>query len=93
MSGCTQWRYFKVTPKVFQALREKGKDQGVFIPGSPVGSFAVKSMGLKILFEYSWHRERGTLKLHCISRPAFVGCSTIKQLADQIIVSSGGQSE
>lgn len=91
MAACSTWKYKNVTPSVFQTLQALGRQQGFAISNSPSGQFAVKIAGMQVGFQYAWDKTSGSLQLTCITRPVLVGCSTIKNVADKIIIQSGGK--
>jgi hypothetical protein len=89
MAACSVWTYKGVTPAVFKALQELGKQQGFVVPSTPTGSFSISVAGLRAGFQFSWDKRSGTLLLQCVSKP-IVGCAAVKRIADQIVAQCGG---
>ncbi len=54
MAACSTWKYGKITPKVFEALRSMAKKEGYRIPSSHSGRFTIKAAGMGASFQYAW---------------------------------------
>jgi hypothetical protein len=91
MAACGAWKYRNVTPTVFQALQNLGRQYGASIPGTPSGRFSLKVAGIQVGFSYSWDVRSSVLVLVCESKPVLVSCSLIKGAADKIMADSGGK--
>lgn len=91
MAGCETFKYRNVTAGVFQALRTEGKQQGYTIPNAPTGQFAITAGGMSVHMEYDWDSQKGVLKLKCVKKPALLSCSVIRNMANQILLRSGGK--
>jgi hypothetical protein len=91
VAACSTWTYKNVTASVFKSLQSLGRRKGFSIPNAPAGKFTINIAGFSVGFHYSWDVKSGTLLLQCESKPALVGCSTIKSFADKIVKESGGR--
>lgn len=91
MAACNPWKYRNVTPGVFQALQNLGKQYGASIPNAASGRFNIRAAGMNVGFSYSWDVRTGFLTLTCETKPVLVSCSMIKGVADQIMKDSGAR--
>lgn len=91
MAVCGTWKYRNVTPNVFHALQQLGKQHGAAIPNAPSGRFSIKAAGLTVGFSYNWDVRSGVLALTCEQKPMLVGCQMIKGVADNIMADSGAK--
>jgi hypothetical protein len=88
---CSTWTYKNVTASVFKALQNLGRKKGFTIPNAPMGKFTIVIVTFSVGFHYSWDVRSSTLLLQCESKPALIGCATIKSFADKIVTESGGR--
>lgn len=91
MAGCSPWSYTGISQQVFQSLQTHGRQHGFTIPHSPSGSFTIQTAGMKVRFRYEWKPNSGSLRLICTAKPLIINCSTIKSIADRIVIQSGGK--
>jgi len=84
MSGCDQVTYNSVTPNVFECLKKKAEQYGVYIK-EPTGY--IDSHGIK--GHYEWDGERN-LKIKVDDKPFYITCGQITGAIHDAIHDCGG---